>query len=350
MPAMLNENSTLASIAYVLGRTLAEDYGIDPAPIFAASDIDCWSSFQPGERVSVDAMDEVWERAERETGDPLVGLTAGFNIQPGHYYAFGHSWLASKSLLGAMRRLCRYHLIISTAASKIEVKKHGDDYLVVETYPKPSSMVSREAGDFGLGSVLKLCEFGAGRKIKPLAIELICDDASLRSLYEAKLETRVTFSSDCFSATFSKADMETPFSAAIPEVAKATDRIADHYLEMLDTSKVAARVRYLLVDLLPSGRASQNRVAESLHRSASTLQRQLHSEGTSYREVLEDARTHLAKDYLRDGKFSHAHIAYLLGFSDQSNFSRAFKRWTGSGPREFQEAQKGAQQATAAPR
>jgi AraC-like DNA-binding protein len=55
--------------------------------------------------------------------------------------------------------------------------------------------------------------------------------------------------------------------------------------------------------------------------------------------VLEGTRRSLAEDYLIDHKHSHAQIAYLLGFSDQSNFSRAFKRWTSMSPREFQERQ-----------
>ena len=84
----------------------------------------------------------------------------------------------------------------------------------------------------------------------------------------------------------------------------------------------------------------QARVARSLNRSASTLQRQLQAEGLSYRTLLDETRRSLAEEYLRDRKHSHAQIAYLVGFSDQSNFSRAFKRWTGSSPRQFQDQQR----------
>jgi len=77
-----------------------------------------------------------------------------------------------------------------------------------------------------------------------------------------------------------------------------------------------------------------------LNRSSSTLQRQLQAEGLTYRSVLENTRRSLAEEYLREGSQSHAQIAYLLGFSDQSNFSRAFKRWTSMSPRQFQERAK----------
>jgi AraC-like DNA-binding protein len=80
-------------------------------------------------------------------------------------------------------------------------------------------------------------------------------------------------------------------------------------------------------------------VSKRLNRSASTLQRQLQDEGLTYREVLESTRRTLAKEYLTDGKYSLAQIAYMLGFSDQSNFSRAFKRWTSKSPKQFMESQ-----------
>jgi AraC-like DNA-binding protein len=94
----------------------------------------------------------------------------------------------------------------------------------------------------------------------------------------------------------------------------------------------------LLVKLLPAGRTDQETVASRLYRSTSTLQRQLNAEGTSYREVLESTRKVLAEQYLKEGGMSKAEIAFLVGFADQSNFSRAFKRWTGMSPGEYQDA------------
>ena len=325
---MLYEPSTLASIAYVLDLTLKQDYGDGaraPSP-----------SFEAGERISVAQMDALWSAAVAETDDPLVGIKAGRNIEPGHFYAFGHSWLASESLLGAMRRLCRYDKVITTSPGVIEIGLDKDRYVLTESYPDPTAIPSKESIDFGVSAVLKLCEISAGRVIRPLRVELMCSDKSLVDSYRSVFDSPVQLGCPHTAIHFSRDDLEAPLAGSIPEVAKATDRISEQYIESLDTSKAATKVRQLLIDFLPSGNAHQNRIASALHCSASTLQRQLQSEGTSYREVLEDTRRSLAKDYLRDGKNSHAQIAYLLGFSDQSNFSRAFKRWTGIAPREFQ--------------
>ena len=328
---MLYEPSTLASIAYVLELTLKQNYG-DGARAPSPSS----PSFTAGERISVERMDALWRAAVAETNDPLIGIMAGRNIEPGYFYAFGHSWLASESLLGAMRRLCRYDKIITTSPGIIEIQLSKDRYVLTESYPDPTATPSKESIDFGVSAVLKLCEISAGHVIRPLLVELMCTDTSQADAYRAAFDAPVQLCSRNTALHFSREDLEAPLPSSIPEVAKATDRISEQYIESLDISKTANKVRQYLIDILPSGNAHQNRIAHSLHCSSSTLQRQLQSEGTSYREVLEDTRRSLAKDYLRDGKNSHSQIAYLLGFSDQSNFSRAFKRWTGVAPREFQ--------------
>jgi AraC-like DNA-binding protein len=58
----------------------------------------------------------------------------------------------------------------------------------------------------------------------------------------------------------------------------------------------------------------------------------LRDEGTSFRTIQDETRQQLAEDYVEDGEYSLSEIAYLLGFSDQSNFSRAFRRWNGTSP------------------
>jgi AraC-like DNA-binding protein len=93
----------------------------------------------------------------------------------------------------------------------------------------------------------------------------------------------------------------------------------------------------LLIALLPSGKVDQDLVSSQLNRSTSTLRRQLKSEDLSYRDVLESTQRGLAETYLQDKRHSLAQIAYMLGFSEQSNFSRAFKRWTSMSPRQYQQ-------------
>jgi AraC-like DNA-binding protein len=67
------------------------------------------------------------------------------------------------------------------------------------------------------------------------------------------------------------------------------------------------------------------------------LQRKLTAEKTSFRKLVQAVRHELAESYLADDSFTLKEISYLLGFSEQSSFSRAFKRWAGLTPQEFRE-------------
>lgn len=72
--------------------------------------------------------------------------------------------------------------------------------------------------------------------------------------------------------------------------------------------------------------------------SLRSLQRKLGAEDSSYEDLLNDTRRELALSYARDARYSVSEAAYLLGFSDTSSYSRAFKRWTGQSPSQFRQA------------
>jgi AraC-like DNA-binding protein len=66
--------------------------------------------------------------------------------------------------------------------------------------------------------------------------------------------------------------------------------------------------------------------------SSRTLQRKLSTEGKTFKQILKSVRKKLAMEYLKDERLSFSEISYLLGFSEQSSFTRAFKNWTGVSP------------------
>ena len=103
----------------------------------------------------------------------------------------------------------------------------------------------------------------------------------------------------------------------------------------LSDSEVSARVKSKLIELLPSGKVNEEVVAGSLNMSLRSLQRKLSDENVSYKELLESTRMTLALEYIKLPKYSINEITYLLGFSEQSNFSRAFKRWTKQTPTSY---------------
>jgi AraC-like DNA-binding protein len=107
---------------------------------------------------------------------------------------------------------------------------------------------------------------------------------------------------------------------------------ADALLKSLGESKTTrGRVEALLIPLLHTGELAMDAVAKALGMSRQTLYRRLKAEGVNFDQVLDDLRRRMAETYLE--KLSVNETAYLVGFSETSAFSRAFKRWTGSSPR-----------------
>lgn len=109
---------------------------------------------------------------------------------------------------------------------------------------------------------------------------------------------------------------------------------ADALLKSLEASKsVRGQVEGLLIPILHKGDVGIDQIAEKMALSRPTLYRKLKSEGTTFEKLLDELRHKMALHYLDGKKVSVNETAYLVGFSDPSAFSRAFRRWTGKSPR-----------------
>lgn len=106
-----------------------------------------------------------------------------------------------------------------------------------------------------------------------------------------------------------------------------------------DTSLRATLLRHI-TPALSNGAPEAAGVARDLGMSERTLYRRLADEGLTFRDVLAEAQSSLAQDLLRDSESAIAEIAFLTGFSEQSTFSRAFKRWVGQTPAQFRRARR----------
>jgi AraC-like DNA-binding protein len=108
--------------------------------------------------------------------------------------------------------------------------------------------------------------------------------------------------------------------------------------ELPKAESLTERVRALITEQLVAGEPSAERIARALHMSRRTLARKLDQEGTSFKDLLEGTRRHLALRYVGGHDLGMTEIAFLLGFSQAAPFHRAFKRWTGQTPLEYRRA------------
>jgi AraC-like DNA-binding protein len=332
---VLIQPSSLSQVVYRIGDTLKALYDIDPVPIYRAIGVNPAGPGAAGDRQPNRVIDAMFDAAARASGDPSLGLKVGLRSEPRHFFVIGHAWLASATLVDAFRKLLRYEAILNSGHTDLRFERQGDHYVLREAYPNPADYPGKLRVDTGIASVLKMCYVARGEAIYPTRLDLYSTSDVPLDIYGEIIHGPVRHSRDRTALYFRASELDAALSGAIPELVDASCRIAETYLASADPGKVAHQVRTQLVQMLPGGGADQEQVAAKLYRSASTLQRQLTAEGTSYRDVLDTTRRELAEAYLRDARHSQAETAFLLGFADQGNFARAFKRWTNMTPGQY---------------
>ncbi len=318
---MLNEPTTIAAAARLIAETLHRNYNQNHEPVFAAAGLDPERMKVAGSRYPWRRMEKLWKECVRVTGDPAFGLVVGNNIRPTTFHALGFSWIASRSLLESLQRLCRYYDLLSNAPYDFRLTAETDAwFLHGASHGDPDPEASRISMDALLIAILRLCQQASSAHFHALSVHFAGPAPADIDTYIKAFGAPVYFGQDSNGLRFGREELEAPLPGDNLELAIANDRIAEEYISALNPDRVASEVRKLLVELLPSGDASQTAIAQQMNRSLSTLQRQLAGEGTNYKEIREQTRAELAEQYVREGRYTLSQIAYLLGFSDQSNF------------------------------
>lgn len=288
----------------------------------------------PEARFAQDAMTRLWHRAIEVSGNPAIGLNMAKNVRPSSFSVLGYALMSSRTLRDGLQRLVRYQRIIAEGAD-INLRPEPQGYvlsLAIHGDRLPSAPQSAEASLAYLFSFARWIGDGA---IVPQQVRLKgaapVDLAPYRAVFGPDLQF------DCaeYALVFSRDTLERALPTANEELAQLHDRFAGDYLARFSESRVTHMVRQVLCRLLPQGEPKREAVAHALHLSQRTLQRRLQEEGSSFHALLEETRRELAIQYLAQPERSLLEIAYLLGFSDPSNFFRAFKRWFDTTPGEY---------------
>lgn len=330
---MLFEHTTLAATASALVEAL-KLYGCDAEVLFRRLGLDFDAIRRPGARYRLQDVVRMWEEVRAEVGDPAIGIAVGQNMRPSALHALGLSWISSPTVLDGLRRVQRYARVTNTVML-VDLREVGDTVKFALREVDEQFEFLPENVDTAFSVVLGMCRSMLSEHFSPLSVEFEHADNGRIDRYIEFFKCPIRFSASENAMYFSLAEVSSPAPAGNQELAYANDRVTEQYLASLDPDLLQDKVREILVNLLPSGNVSQKLVAKNLHRSVSTVQRQLRAEGVSFRSILDETRAELAQRLVTEREYSLAEIAYLLGFADQANFSRAFRRWFGATPSKY---------------
>jgi len=325
--------SMLASMGRMLWR-FGKAQGIDVDASFRAAGLDPDLMGQGAGRYPHDALLQVWDSVLKATGSPAAGLEIATHFRMLDVQTLGVAFLSSSTLRTALRRLDRFERLITTAVDHQFAEDAAGVRFVLGELPVPGQLL-RVFDDVRMAIVVLACRESVGSDVNPVSAAFPCPEPADTAPYYGLFRCPLQFGAVRAGLCFSPEDANRPITTANRELAQSADHVLQRALGRLGTDDVVGMARREIIESLSSGAPREEDVASVLRMSARTLQRRLADRGTSYTALLGEVRRELAEQYVRDPGVPVAEISYLLGFSEISAFTRAFKRWTGVPPGEY---------------
>lgn len=312
----------------------AREIGLDPNKLFSEADIDPALRFDSNARVSSEKLDTLIWLASQKSNDEAFVFHVAENMHPSHLGVTGYAWLSSSSLREGFQRIARYQKLLSDEAI-FNLVDHGDTYHVILERQAEKLRDANLRETMRLANTIKLCRMNCGESFKPSRIEFQQETPLKPAPYYAFFRCELVFNAPASVMVLESGVANQRLSGANPQLEHLFEQQIVEYLARLDKNDVVGRVKSQIFEQLPSGKASINDIAGKLNLSVRTLRRKLKESGTSFKDLLADTRRELGQRYIQDNSLSLTEVAFMLGFSDSSSFSRAYKGWTGKSPSEF---------------
>ena len=317
-------------------RELLESAGVDAERLFANAEVHHQHLNNPENRLAFTELERLITASIAATKDPAFALGFGELVHPTTFHALGVALLSSANIRAFCERLVRYYTFI-TSNESIQLIESVDD-LQLQLIPKPNVERSRIYPSLVQGSFSTYVQWLRSmyrRDYSPAGVWFTFDRPKDIHRFECYFGCECQFGQEVDALLISQTDLDVPLPAANAELARMHDEVVVKFLAKMDEKDLVRRVHAQIITRLPSGNCSKPAVAQALNMSVRTLHNRLSLEGTSYQYILVETRRELAEQYMEQENLSVSEIAYTLGFSDCSNFSRAFQRWTGRSPTQY---------------
>lgn len=313
-----------------------ESYGIDPEPLFLAEDIDVTLPIDPALRIPFAKIDRIRAQAVELCGDEALGIRAATLYVSAQMGALGYAWQTSLTLRKACERLQRFaRLVNDKAVVKVEDQ---DGCMVVTLRLDVRSENSSVRDGAALATVTRMSRMVSGDEFRLQGVNFKRPEPKDIKPYFEYFACQLNFNQAENQLLIPLSLVDDVLPGANRELAAMNDQIVMRRLALLDRNDIVSRVQSQIMDQLSSGHISDDSVAQALHMSVRTMHRKLSEVDSNFRSLLVETRRNLAEAYILDSSLTLTEISLLLGFSEQSSFSRAFKNWTGLAPSEARQA------------
>ena len=312
-----------------------EKLSIDTGTILRAVGVERSLIDDPDGRLPLEQARALWRQAYQASGDADLALHAAEALRFGAYRVIDYLAGSAPTVGAAIAQVSAYFPIVNSAV-RLPITTRGEDIAMGVVSPADPAHITRPYVEYTFAAVFLRVREATGVRFPLSRLEFAFPAPASSAEHERIFECPVRFGAAESAMRVGRAAWETPNERADPDLFGV---LADHARilgQKIPTEPDAVReVRQAIVERLNGGDLSLEGVAKQLAMSPRTLQRRLRDHGLCFADLLDSTRASAAKNYLSDRGISVAEVAYLLGFSEQSSFNHAFKRWTGQAPNEF---------------
>lgn len=334
---MITKTTVSASMVRILLRFFKAK-GVDTDSILKSINL-APSLFEDCEaRIASRYYEALWSAAVKQSGDPFIGLHFGRDMA-GHYPGGNvlFALMMNCSTVGlALDKFIHYHRIMADAIQPKLRITNNKVYLAWEVF-EPGYVPQPYISETLLCTFHTLLQHITEGKLLPVQVRFTHPRPNDVSEYQKVFQAPVKFNAGQNELVIERASLDLPIQLANKQFLQVMEQYAAKLLDRMGAMEVwSDKVARQIGKMIIKGRNPKiDAVAGELVLSKRNLQVKLKQEGTSFRQIGEDVRKEIAKDYLKRADTTICDVAFLLGYSEQSVFNHAFKRWTGKTPKEY---------------
>ena len=326
--------TTVLSVATRAVLEACERLGLDGDALLVSARLDRADLADADARIPSDKADQLWAAAAARSGNPMLALDAALALPVGAYRVLHYIGAHAPTLGDALERVTRYFPLIDARVAW-HLERNSEGVALVMTIPGLASGVPRAPAEYTFAAILQQTRASTTLSWSPRRV-----DFEHLAPPEVAARHRQAFGCPCShgaertALVIDAATWTRPVPRSDPSLLALLDQHASTLAaEVPREAGLVARLRAWLAERLQAGDPVDiPSAARALGLGARTLQRRLDGDNTRFATLVDEVRIQTARSLLADRSMALSEIAFLLGFSEQSAFTRAFKRWTGHTP------------------
>lgn len=326
-----NMAMTRATVAVSMLRALLDylgDQGLDTAALVHSTGLDRDTLAYPERSVDAGCYEQLMQAGIAATHNPLLGLEFGMAAQPERWGTLGFLLRHCATLGEALTYQARFaHLVNAVGEGRLVAH---EPHVAIEWHSVRATMPALVEEAFA--AWVGFARWASARAEAPIAVEFVHraqgDPALYRAFFNCPVAFRAAASRLCFDRALLDLPLRTPDAGLTAHLAA---RVAARQ-QRIDDHDIVERLQAWLTARLSRATPELADAACAFEISPRLLQHRLQSSGTSFRACMDAVRRTLAERLLRDPRLSVGDVSPRLGFSEQSAFQRAFRRWHGTTP------------------